>query len=362
LFRYFGRASGGCARYSLAAAAGAWIAVLGSAAAQTIPPQGPSVKAGNVFIWTDGSYRSIHLPDYGLGFYETSTTTFEKIGAVHTFKPRADGAGVSGGVGVMLPPGTLPGTNARVALTGRFFDANATQNTVANSSGNVIQLLNGFLIAPCGTCQLPTQLDTNVRNWQLGLGAATEFHANRYVITPSVELIGGTSRVSQTYSQVRVVSGGPNAYYDAATKVRWVDAGARLGVAVSLPVTAILEVGLGGTLTVVHRHATLDGNDRLDDGFGFIATSTVGLSRSTVAVIPGLEAQATVRPMRNVQLKAFGGVEHDNSVPGIIAPSFTPDQFFPGALFGTFATPASIGFSRQTSFYAGGGITATFAP
>ena len=66
--------------------------------------------------------------------------------------------------------------------------------------------------------------------------------------------------------------------------------------------------------------------------------------------------------MRNVQLKAFGGVEHDNRVPGIVAPSFTPDQFFPGALFGTFATPASIGFSRQTSFYAGGGITATFTP
>ena len=106
----------------------------------------------------------------------------------------------------------------------------------------------------------------------------------------------------------------------------------------------------------------LDGNDRLDDGFGFIATSTVGLSRSTVAVIPGLEAQATVRPMRNVQLRVFGGVERDNRVPGIVAPTFTPDQFLAGFATGIVATPASIGFSGHTTFHAGGGITATFTP
>lgn len=362
MFTHFGRVLGGCARFLVAAAGAAWIATLGSAGAQTIPLPALSGKAGDVFIWADGSYRSTHLPDYGLGFYETSTTTFEKLGAVHTFKPRASGGSVSGGVGVMLPPSTLPGTNARVTLAGRFLDANAMQNAIASSNGNVIQLLNGFLIAPCGTCEIPTRLDTNVRNWQLGLGAATEFHANRFAVTPSVELLGGTSRVSQTYSQVRIVGGGPNANYDAATKMRWVDAGVKLGIAVSVPVMAMVEFGLGGTLTTVYRHATLDGNDRLDDGFGFVATSSVGLSRSTVALIPGIEAQITVRPMANVQLRAFGSIERDNRVPGIVAPSFTPDQFLAGFAFGTVATPASIGFSGHTSFQAGGGITITFAP
>jgi hypothetical protein len=362
LFRDFGRVWGGCARYSLAAAAGAWFAALGSAAAQTIPPPALSVKTGNVFVWADGSYRSVHLPDYGLGFYETSTTTFEKIGAVHTFKPRASGGGVSGGAGVMLPPSTLPGTNARVALTGRFIDASASQSAIASSNGNVIQLLDGFLIGPCGTCQLPTRLDTDVRNWQLGLAAATEFHVSRLIVTPSVELVGGMSRVGQTYSQVRIVGGGPNAYYDAATKVRWADAGAKLGVAFSVPVMPMVELGVGGTLTTVYRHATLDGNDRLDDGFGFIATSTVGLSRSTVAVIPGVEAQVTVRPRANIQLRAFGGIERDNRVPGIVAPRFTPDEFLAGFATGITATPASIGFSSHTTYYAGGGIAATFAP
>jgi hypothetical protein len=341
----------------------AWIAVLGTAAiAQIAPSQIKSTTPNGTFVWLDGSYQSIHLPDYGLGFYETSTTTFEKIGAVHTFKPRPDGGGVSGGIGVALPQGTLPGANARVAFVGRFIDADATQNTVASSNGNVIQLLNGFLIGPCGACELPTRLATSLRSWQVGINATTEIPANRFLIIPSFEILGGASRVGQLYSQARVVSGGPTAYYDADTKTNWYDAGAKIGLAVSTALTPTVNFSLGGTLTTVYRRATVDGSDRLDDGFGFIATSAVDLSRSTVSVIPGLEAQVTARLRPGVEIRAFGGIERDSRVPGIIAPSFTPAQFLAGFATGIVATPASIGFSAQTNARIGAGITVAFAP
>ena len=66
--------------------------------------------------------------------------------------------------------------------------------------------------------------------------------------------------------------------------------------------------------------------------------------------------------MSNVRVKLFGGVEHDTRVPGIVAPSFTPAQFLATIPVGTQATPAQIGFSSQTSYHAGLGVTVAFAP
>jgi hypothetical protein len=191
---------------------------------------------------------------------------------------------------------------------------------------------------------------------------ATEIAANPFLIIPSIEILGGTSRVNQSYSQARVVSGGPTAYYDSDTSMRWSDAGAKVGLAISTALTPNVDFSLGGTVTAAFRRATLDGNDRLDDGFGFIATSAIGLSRSTVVVIPGLEAQVTARPWQGVQVRAFGGIERDNRVPGIVAPSFTPAEFLAGFGTGIVATPASIGFSAHTNVRVGGGITVAFAP
>lgn len=245
------------------------------AVAQGIMPSAKSASPSGVLVWMDGDYRSIKLPTYGLGFFETSTTTFQKIGPVQTYNPRVTGEGISGGIGFLLPRGVIPGANARVGLLGSFVEADSSQSAVATSAGNVVQLLNGFLVAPCGDCQLPSRLQTNQRNWRLGLNVTTEFSAGPFVFIPSIEVLGGEARTRQIYAQARVVVGGPTAFYDAATKVEWQDAGARVGLAVSVPITPMIDFGLAGTLATVHRHATLDGNDRLDDGFGIISTSTI---------------------------------------------------------------------------------------
>ena len=130
------------------------------------------------------------------------------------------------------------------------------------STGNVIQLLNGFLIAPCGNCLIPSRLHTEYRSWRIGVNAATDFAVGRTTLTPSVEILGGQSSTRQTYAQQRVVVGGPTAFYDAATNMKWEDAGAKLGLAVSVPITPMIDFGIGGTLAVVYRNATLNGSDR----------------------------------------------------------------------------------------------------
>jgi hypothetical protein len=54
-----------------------------------------------------------------------------------------------------------------------------------------------------------------------------------------------------------------------------------------------------------------------------------------------------------VTLRAFGGVNYDNRVPGITNPTF-PDSA------PTSMTPAAIYFANETSYYGGGGFLARF--
>ena len=195
------------------------------------------------------------------------------------------------------------------------------------------------------------------------MNATTDFSAGRFIWSPSAEILGGGSRTRQAYERkTRLVTLAPTAIYDATTTARWQDVGAKVGLAVSAPLTPMIDFGFGGTLAAVYRHATLKGNDQLDDGFGFVTTSAVNFSRSTVAFIPGAQAQVTVRPTSTVQMRVFGEVQRDNRVPGIVSPTFTADQFFPFFIAGTPATPASIGFTSQTNYHAGGGVTVTFPP
>ena len=344
-----------------AMAAGAVLSGTPVAAQDSAPPI-KYFAPGGIFVWADGAYHNIKLPAYGLGFFEVSTTTFEKLRAVQTYDPRTTGGGASGGVGFFLPHGMLPGANSRVALNGSFVTANATQTASSPSVGNAVQLLNGFLVAPCGDCQIPSRLQTDHRSWRVGLNATSEFSAGPVTLSPLGEVFGGGSQTHQVYAQRRIVVGGPTAFYDADTTMRWHDVGAKAGVAASIPITSIIGFGIVGTVAAVHRNASLAGNDRLDDGFGIISTSAVSFSRSAVAIVSGAEAQITIRPRATIQMKAFGGVEYDNRVPGIVAPSFTPDQFALIIPDGTQATPASIGFSAQTSYRLGGGVTVAFPP
>jgi hypothetical protein len=57
-----------------------------------------------------------------------------------------------------------------------------------------------------------------------------------------------------------------------------------------------------------------------------------------------------------VTLRAFGGVNYDNSVPGITNPTFAGS---PGGPTST-TTPAHIYLASETSYYAGGSFLVRF--
>jgi hypothetical protein len=103
----------------------------------------------------------------------------------------------------------------------------------------------------------------------------------------------------------------------------------------------MLEFGVSGTLAIVHRRASLYGNDLLSDLVGGPVLATfIDTSERTWAAVPAAQAQLVSRPA--VQIRVIGGVEWDSRMRGIVSPSFTPDQFF------TFSgTSASIGFSGR---------------
>ena len=93
---YFARISAMHLRRLIITVMAAWAVLFGTpAAAQDITPSVKSASSTGIFVWTDGAYHSIKLPAYGLGFFETSTTTFEKLRAVQTYNPRATGEGVT---------------------------------------------------------------------------------------------------------------------------------------------------------------------------------------------------------------------------------------------------------------------------
>ena len=327
-----------------------------AAAQQGVIAPMASASSGGFSVWADGAYHSINLPNFALGFFELGVGTFQNLGPVQTYKPRVTGEGVSGGIGF-----ALPGGNTKISLVGSYIDADAIQTGTVRSAFNAAQLLNGVLTFPCGPCTLPSRLETDHRSWWLGLNAASQFAWGQVLVIPSLEILGGVTRTRQSYVQDRLPDVGGAAFYNSSTKVQWRDAGGKAGLAIVMPVVPMVEFGLGGTLAVVYRHVNLHGTDHFDDGIDRLA-STIDVSRTTAAFISGAQAQIIVRPLPNVQVRAFGGLEHDSRVPGIVSPNFTADQFL--ALIGTNipATPASIGFSSQTSYFVGGGVTVKFAP
>lgn len=344
--------------FSVAVAASA-IFLSTPALSQTIVTPAATTSTGGIKLWIDGAYHSFNLPTFALGFFNLGVGTFEPLGPTQTYKPRATGEGASGGVSFLLPHGVLPGTNARIALVGGFADVTATQTGSVTSEFNAAQLLGGQLGFPCGPCILPSRLETEHRQWRAGVNASSEFSAGALIFIPSLEFFGGRARTSQTYAQQRI-AGLAVTYYDAQTRLQSRDIGAKVGLTVVMPIAPMIDVAVSGTLAAAHRHVTLAGNDQLNDGG--VTTSTIDVSRSTVAFIPGAQAQITVRPAPTVQLRAFGGVELDNRVPGITSPQFTAAQFL--ALIGTTtpATPAGIGFSSESNYFFGGGLSVAFAP
>jgi hypothetical protein len=301
-----------------------------------------------VFFSAGADYRSIVTPSYALGAHEVNVVTSDDAGSVHVVKPRVTGAGAQATLGLIAPPGSslaVFGSNARLAFTGGYFEADGTSNGLAMPVFPAWVLLDGTAWYACDC--ITSQLTTKLSAWNVGLNASAEMRRGQIVLTPSVAIVTASTRNRQTLIQADSTD-----LYSAVTQLRWNDVGVKAGLALSMPVSPAVEWSTGATLAVLYRQAKLSGSDFLDVS-GTDIGSSVTRKADTWTLVPALQTQIAIRLSPDFQLDIFGGVEWDTRTPRIVAPSFADFPFGPGQ-------PASLAFSTQTGYRVGGSLTYTF--
>jgi hypothetical protein len=322
----------------------------------------PVVVSDDYYVWADAMYERVNLPTYSLGLNRIGVApAFPDLRAgVQTFDPRLNGAGVRGAFGYRLP-----GSGLRLEAGGSLVAAGSNP-ALASVGGPFtgLQFLNGFMVTDAFNCDpavfvcsVSGTLKTSYTAWQLNGRALYDWRFANVTVTPSVAVFGGTARADQTLSQaftqsqigVGVVNAGN---YAAYTSLRWTDVGARAGLDVNAAVTDTLPLGIGGWVGIAGRHTSLSGNDVGGGDPIFAGASTIGVSDSTGVFLANVEASAGWKVSPTTTLRGFVGANYDDKVPGIARP------FFSGAVNNpTGATPASIFYAHETSYYAGAGVT-----
>jgi hypothetical protein len=349
--------------------AGAAVAADVPAPVYKAPP--PTVSAGGFYMSLDGSWQRFDLPDYALGHHLLAPPGFVDAGAL-PLRQRFDGYLVRGSVGYFLPTSnTVFGSNTRLELGGLYGHASGTANGTVTSSGpfgtgvgslllNGVAAGNGYQCIPGQVCTINGSAATNYSNWQVHGRAAGDYRLGAVWFTPSLAVFGGEGRNNQSTTQVLGLSQfNPairNSTYNASTALRWSDVGARAGLDMKVDVTPWAAVGVGGWAGFASRRASLSGSDSYVDtlaGFFNGASTISGIGASTTALVANAEAGIAIKPLPALVLRGFVGVNYDSAVAGVKSPSIT---VFPGGI----TTPAGIGFSSQTSYYAGGGLTWAF--
>jgi len=343
------------------------------------PPPAPS---GAFYASIDGSYQSINLPTFDLGWRVFPSALFFGPGnAATSFDPRVSGAGTSGALGYILPNGSLPtvfGSNVRVEIGGSYVHASGSQFATATlaTNGNVgfsLAFLNGAgassTICPCipFTSPLSATLATSYTAWTVNGKVASDFRSGVFTATPSLAIFGGRATNNQSFDQQINSQNFLGVFvelddYRAQSNLAWTDVGVKGGLDLTADVTSWIALGIGSTLGVTNREVSLSANDSFTISTfvpPLIGASAMAASASATPLLAGANANVTVRPLPAVQVRGFVGLNYDSAVPGIAAPQFV------GATAGGFnpiTTPASIKFAHETSYYAGGGLSVRFGP
>jgi hypothetical protein len=348
------------------------------------PPGATAQQSGNWYIWADGSYHSVKLPHYDIGFIRRlgPVLATDSGPAEGGYNPRATGTGVSGAIGYVLdnpPPWRLLGTNTRIELGGSYVTASDRQAGASSPFFSFAELqvsglvFNGpFACAFPPTCTTRSTLATDYSTWQMRVQLATDYSLSALTLSPSVAGFVGQGRTKQDGSQALLDANGiAFAHYEVNSSLRWTDWGGKIGADFGLPVNRWATLSVGGSAGWAVRNVSFDAKDLTDapvpmGGLNPVTSASfTGQSDSTVAAILNAEGRVVIRPVQNVSLKAFAGVTYDSRVPGVAGPNFVgngPTGFVLQSVPGVQGTPASITYASETSFYAGGGLTVTFGP
>src|SRR6266508_335302 len=332
------------------------------------PPTAAITYRDGYYIWVDGSYQSVRLPTFDLGWRTASPALVVTNGgtAFESYDPRATGAGVSGAVGHIFRDGTFPaafGSNVRLELGASYIHAAVTQaaSSPTPKAGFIVTLDGLNPAAAGGGFTSSSTLSTDFAAWQVNLKAASDFRFGTVTATPSFAVFASHARNQQNFLQAINSIVFTPASYQADVRTRWTDFGARLGLDAKLEVTPSAALGLGGYIGLAGRHASLSASDvsilQSPGPFGgtIINTSSIAADADTTPFLANAEASLTLKPWSRVTLRGFVGLNYDSRVPGIAAP-FVNGPCCAGAI------PAGIKFEQETSYYAGGGATVKFSP
>ena len=366
---------------------GVKIASIPSDGAITPPPLAPG--GSGLYIETGASWQHIDLPSVSLGMVNlTGPTAAPPFGYGRpTVGNTFSAAGVGGdlAVGYHLPTGWVPpsfGAAPRVELDFSIVDASRTRSTSATpqvdvGSGTVGMMLNGTPVNAGPVCNLPglifcsvtSSASSHYQDWHLGLKGATDFQFGMVTVSPSLSLIGGEDqndiRVSQNLQQFVLVAATPiPQIYTAKVKLHSDDVGGKLGLNLKFPLANGLSAALGGSLALVDRETTLHGNDLFLGTPGVVpapplpsspfSTSTSS-SKSRAALLSNVEGSLNFTVTPAVSFRLFGGMNYDDSIPGVKSPTFVGTVFAP-----TSTTPARIKFVSEISYYSGAGVSIHF--
>jgi hypothetical protein len=326
----------------------------------------PAPPANGFYVWSGSAYQSVGLPRYNLGPSTQIGPASVYGGQIVNFDPRAAGYSVSGGLGYALPSGTLPsalGQNVRVEFGGSYIEATATNSgslqypTPSGGGANFI-LLNNTQVFPenygcIGICNTASTLTSHYADWQFSGKIVSDFTQGALTLSPSLSVFGGDAHNDQSF-----VSSTNNGFspvdfsiYSANTNMRWIDWGLKSGLDMAFDATRAIRVGLGGAIGIADRNAQLVGSDLFVDT-PYSLASTIKVNTTKAAFLGNVEASLEYRPWRNVTLRTFAGLNFDNSVPGIQAPTYNA----------TAIIPASIKFQGETSYFLGGSVVVAFGP
>src|SRR5262249_52513042 len=150
-------------------------------------------SSGGAYLWLDGSYQSIPLPGFDLG-WKTATPTLplRDLGSTDHHDPRVTGYGGSGAVGYAFPDGTFApwlGSNVRIELGASHISAHSTQSTGATGTDYAMQAMSGAFIVnvQCGgggICETRSTLASDYAAWKLNLKAASDYRLGTVTLTP----------------------------------------------------------------------------------------------------------------------------------------------------------------------------------
>jgi hypothetical protein len=318
-------------------------------------PVAAAVAPSGFYLWMDGYSERLRLPTYALGTYSNGLTPTQ------TFDPQLSGPGVRGAFGHILP-----GSTTRVEVGGSYIAARGTiaaETAVPTAPGIPFVIpvfLNGSgATAGSPNCNAPTPctvagtLRTDYAAWQVNGKVATDLTYGRVTVTPSAAIFGGNARTNQTLDQTATQAGiGPSYVYTANTVLRWTDFGGRAGLDANVAITDTISVGARGWIGGASRSTSLAGSDNeVPIHAGTAGASAITASSSRFVTLYNIEAGIALKVAPQAALRAFAGLNSDGSVPRITSPIGLPIAAI---------APAGIGYARETSYYAGGGISIAF--